>query len=222
MKTTTFARYMIAVMALVCIATTTQAAPYVPPSVVPGSNYHLVFISQGTRDGTSSLILDYNNFVQTEATANPVLTGTNVGVNYRAIASTTVTDAFANVPITAPVYNFNGDLIAIDSADMWDGILANAIVYDQFAFAGFPDVWSGGDQFGAAVLGSEMGSSNPRTGLANLSDLNWINNSVTLDTTLASVYGLSEQLTAVPEPSTFALAALGMLSLSRVRRKRRR
>ncbi len=222
MKRTTFARLLLTATLLTCIAATAHAAPYVPPSVTPGSSYHLVFISQGTRDGTSSLIGDYNNFVQTEASLNPSLTGTNVGVSYKAIASTTAVSALANAPITAPVYNFNGDLIATGSADMWDGTLVNAILYTQFASVGFPDVWSGTDQFGAAVVGSEMGSSSPRTGLANFASLRWIDDTVSNDFIPASIYGLSEPLTAAPEPSTFALVALGVLSLGMMRQKRHR
>lgn len=214
MRNATLARLMIASIALSCVATAAQAGPYVPPSLAPGSTYHLVFISQGTRDGTSSLIADYNNFVQAEAALNLALTGTNVGVVYKAIASTTAIDANVNVLISAPVYNFNGDLIATSLADFWDGTLANAILYDQFAAAGFPDVWSGSDQSGTAVVGSEMGSANPRTGLANLGNSRWIDDTVNNDFIPASLYGVSQQLTVVPEPSTALLLGLGLVVMT--------
>jgi len=151
---------------LLCAARCASAAPLVPPGVAPGSPYHLAFVTSGTRDATNSNIADYNAFVNAQAANNPALTGTNMGVNYFAIGSTTSVDANANAVVSAPVYNLNGDLLATGFADMWDGSLNNPIRYDEFGTPGFPDVWTGTQASGVAFAGQELGADPARTGLA--------------------------------------------------------
>ena len=40
----------------------------VPPGLAPGAQYRLVFMTDGTRDATSTDINDYNTFVTNQAT----------------------------------------------------------------------------------------------------------------------------------------------------------
>lgn len=227
MTRTMVSRCAFAALLLPFSAAEVAAAPYVPPGLTPGSTYHLVFVSRDARDGISTNITDYNNFVQAQAALNPTLTGTNMGVTYRAIASTATDSALSNAPISAPVYNFNGQLVANNSIDMWNGTLANAIFYDQFANTGFPDVWSGTDQNGNPVGGSEMGTANPHTGLANLSTSRWIDDSNSPQNVPAALYALSQELTfpfqssVTPEPSTMVLCAIGLVALCARRSPRR-
>lgn len=201
-----------------------QAAPYVPPSLSPGDSYHLVFISDGLHDATSGVISTYNNFVQSQAALNPVLTGTNVGVTYKAIASTTAIDANANAVVSAPVYNFNGDKIADNFADMWDGNIDNPIAYNQFVATVFPpDIWTGSQPSGIASVGAELGQANPRTGRSDLADSRWVDEIFSNSTFNSRFYGLSQQLTVpVPEPSSFILAMCGLLSVVYVTWRNRR
>ncbi len=198
-------------------------ATYVPPSLSPGDTYHLVFITDGTRDATATTVTPYNTFVQTEAALNPSLTGTNVGVTYRAIVSTTALDANANAPVTAPVFNLNGDKIADNFADMWDGTIDNPIDYNQYAATIFPpDIWTGSQTGGQAFVGAEMGAANPRTGRADLADGRWIDEIIATNTYLSRFYGLSQELTVpVPEPSSLVLAAGALGSLLLLARRRR-
>ncbi len=199
------------------------AAPYVPPTLNPGDKYHLVFITNGARDATSSNISVYNSFVQGEAALNSTLTGTNVGVIYKAIASTTAIDASSNAPVTAPVYNFNGDKIADTFADMWDGTIDNPIAYTQFVTTVFPpDIWTGTQTSGLAFTGNELGQANPRTGRSDLADGRWIDEIVSNAAFSSRFYGLSQELTVpVPEPSTLTLAILAVVGVLLAVRQRR-
>ena len=47
------------------------------------------------------------------------------------------------IPITAPVYNTNGDLVATGHTDMWDGNISAPIQYDEFGNVQSGEVWSG-------------------------------------------------------------------------------
>jgi hypothetical protein len=211
--------------AVLCLASVVLAAPYVPPGLTAGDPYHLVFVTRDTRDAASTLIGDYDAFVQGQAALNPVLTGTNVGVQYGVIGSTAAADAFSHASVAAPVYNFNGDKVADNAADLWDGTLDNAILYDQFVNFGFPDVYTGTDSAGAIAVGSALGDPSPRTGLASVTTALWIDDSNVGQTTPYSFYALSEPLAApgdsggVPEPATALLVCVGLLWVSRHARR---
>jgi len=221
MKTLTLMSCLLATVAVSCVASISQAAPFVPPSLAPGSPYQLVFVTSGTRDASSTLIADYNTFVNNQAAQNPSLTGTNMGVQYFAIGSTTTVNANVNAAVTAPVYNFNGDKVADSFADLWDGSLDNGIAYDEFAnFASFPDMWTGTTTSGIGFVGNELGSTSPRSGFAFSSAPNWISDGIGPAAANFAFYGLSQQLTTpVPEPSTWLLAIIGSAAVLVVRRK---
>ena len=105
----------------------------VPADLNPGDPYHLVFVTQGMRDGTSAAIADYDAFVNAEAALNPSVTGT--GVQWYAIASTASVSArdHAVVGANVPVYLLDGTTkIADGYADIWDGSIDSTIDVDQF------------------------------------------------------------------------------------------
>ena len=141
-----------------------DAAPFLPTSVTPGSPYHLMFVTQDGRDAASANIADYNAFVNAQAALNPTLTGADVGVTYFAVGSTGAIDARANALVTAPVYNFNDQKIADSFTDIWDGALDAPVAFDQFVAGGFPDMFTGSDNAGFAILGSELGAASPGRG----------------------------------------------------------
>lgn len=213
--------FSIPLVAAMCASTMCQAAPFVPSGLTPGSSYHLVFVTSSARDATSGQIGDYNTFVNNQAALNPTLTGTNTGVQYFAIASTTTVDANVNAAVTAPVYNFNGDKVADSYADLWDGTLDNAIQYDAFGnFASFPDIWTGTTTAGVGLAGSELGTASPHSGIAFAANSLWISDAVSPAATNMAMYGLSQELTVpVPEPSTWALAIVGGAAMLLVRRR---
>lgn len=213
--------FLLAIVAVSCMANVSEAAPFVPAGVAPGGTYQLVFVTSGARDSTSTLIADYNTYVNNQAAQNPVLTGTNMGVQYFAIGSTTTVNANANAAVTGPVYNFNGDKVADNFADMWDGSLDNAIRYDEFAsLATFPDLWTGTTTAGIGFVGNELGTSSPRAGIAFASTSIWISDAIGPSSVDFAFYGLSQTLTApVPEPSTL-IALIGSAAVLLFRRNR--
>ena len=87
------------------------------PDLPPGSIYHLAFVTNGGRDATSDQISDYDAFVNANADANPDL----AGINWLSLGSTPTVDAIDHVPISGPIYRLDGELLANDQADLWDG-----------------------------------------------------------------------------------------------------
>src|SRR5215471_8873092 len=72
-----------------------RAAPItVPPSLSPGDQYRLVFVTSTRRTATSSSIGDYNLFVTNAANTVPELAA--LGTTWTAIASTATVDARDN------------------------------------------------------------------------------------------------------------------------------
>jgi hypothetical protein len=86
-----------ALLLAVPIASTMPAtllADFVPPvGRPPGSQYQLIFVTQGTRDATSSNIADYNTFVNAEASLNPLLPQ---GIGWHVVAFTSAITAQTN------------------------------------------------------------------------------------------------------------------------------
>ncbi len=198
----------------------TNAGPVVPAGLNPGDPYHLVFVTDGGLDATSSFISDYNDFVNDEAGLNPSLTGTDTGVQWFAIGSTPTTDARDNAVVgtNVPVFLLDGSTVVADGfADMWDGDLDAAISLSQFGTPLARNVWTGSDSSGFSLsFLHELGGFDPLAGHGNSSssDDGWIE-LTTADRFLdRSFFALSEQLIApVPEPSTFALAGVGAVAL---------
>jgi hypothetical protein len=90
-------------LATLATAGAAQAAlVIVPADLAPGAQYRLVFVTDGTRDATSSDINDYNTFVTNQVTGSPLATalttaGFNLGtITWKAIGSTSATSAKVN------------------------------------------------------------------------------------------------------------------------------
>ena len=125
-------------------ATRLVAAVFVPAGLNPGDVYQLAFVTTGTTTATSAVIQDYNAFVNAQAALNPALTGTNMGVTWSAIGSTTTVNAQTNALVQAPVYLLNSTQIATGFADFWDGSLLAPINIDQFGqSSGATFAWTG-------------------------------------------------------------------------------
>ncbi len=134
---------------LVFSATHARAGVTLPTGLAPGSRYEIAFVTHDGSTATSSSIVDYNNFVMSEANLNPTLQ--NLGVSWNAIASTGNT-ANSNAPFnpTIPVYNTLGQCVADASMPLYGGKLHYPIDYDQYgnviqALPGYDDpyVWTG-------------------------------------------------------------------------------
>ena len=121
LSNTSYRTRVLAIAALFLAPAAACADIVVPAGLSPGDTYHLAFVTHGTTNATSYNIDDYNSFVQAQTALNPSLTGTHMGVVYKAIGSTIEKAANVNALVSGPVYLLNGTKIVDDFADMWDG-----------------------------------------------------------------------------------------------------
>ena len=115
------------------VATTTATVAEVPGtwSLAPtglntGDAFRLLFLSSTKRNATSTDIADYNTFVQGRAAAGHTdIRAYSAG--FRAVGCTASTDAIDNTgtatstATSVPIYWLNGNRVADDNADFYDG-----------------------------------------------------------------------------------------------------
>lgn len=191
--------------------------PVVPAGLSPGDKYHLVFVTDGTIDALSSNIDDYNDFVQSEAELNPSLTGTDVGVQWSALASTPGVNARDNAVVGAntPVFLLDGTTKLADGFnDFWDQFLLAPVDIDQYNQQ-VPTtlVWTGSMANGMGSATFELGGSGQATvqGSTQFSNTFWFFNSSSDPNNEAPLYALSQELTVpVPEPTAMITFAIGI------------
>ena len=212
------------------------------PSLTPGSQYRLVFVTSSTRSATATNILDYNIFVNNAAHASTALNTalttagfTPSAINWTAIASTATTSAIVNTATQAtdtsrPIYGLDGTQVALSYSDLWT--LGAEISLDETGNSTFPNVssvWSGTLEDGSTGIG--LGSVFPLVSNYGIAPyFEWINTQVGMppssNADLLRLYGISDPLTvptpaaATPEPSSlFGFIALGGLMLGGAVRK---
>jgi hypothetical protein len=206
-----------------------------PSGLSPGDQFRFVFLTVATTQATSGDINYYNTFVTNDAInqaggiGNSVVYGSAV-LTWTAIASTNDIAAITNIgSFDVPVYLGSGTLITpSDTATgLWSGSLLspiNEFLTDPFFFD--TAVWTGtlpnGSNAGSFTLGSGSGFGS-LPGFSNKSNSEWVATGATPSTFSNNMYGISQVLTAVPEPSTCASLLAGLACggyLVRRRRKR--
>jgi hypothetical protein len=212
-----------AVAALVPLAA--SAAPItVPTGLSPGEQYRLAFLTSTTRDASSTSIADYNAFVTNVAGTVPELVA--LGTTWAVIGSTnpvsardnTATNPLVDGPGVA-IYLLNDTLLVDDYADLWDSTIDNPLDVNEL---GTPHpsnvvVWTGTLTNGASAS-SHLGQAAVIYGVSDHTDHFWSSGGQLVNATPRPFYAISGILT-VPEPSTAALLALGVL-VSVVARRR--
>ena len=224
------------VLATLATASAAQAAlVVVPPGLAVGAQYRLVFVTDGIRDATSTNIDDYNNFVTNEVTGSPLATAltaagfTPSAITWKAIGSTASVSAKVNTGTDGsqpdvPIYLIDGNPVANNNADLWDGSIIRPIdrtqndTSDPFSF-----IWSGSSSNGEALMSNLLGDPlSVAGGFTSQSSNGWIDDQTAIDpVNLRSMYALSGVLTkpsgggiTVPEPSSLlGLITLGGLML---------
>lgn len=196
-----------------------------------GDTYRLVFVSSAFIPAVSSTdISTYNTFIQ--GLANAAGLGS---VSWNAIASTASDDARDNtgtnptVSTGEAIFKMNGTTaIANNYADLWNGTIASGINLDEngaahrtdTAWGAFGATFTGTNTDGTGTSTLQLGSGgNSTIGLATEVTGHWINranNNISQGDYL--MYGMSDVLTVIPEPSTALLGGLGLLALLRRRR----
>jgi hypothetical protein len=225
-------------VAISSLVASAAAGPIVPTGLTPGDKYYLAFVTRDGRNATSTNIADYNSFAQAQAALNPSLTGTDVGVTWKALGSTASVSALTNLGLGEfPIYLLDGTTKIADGAtDLWDGSLDNALDLTQFLVSPFASVFTGTNANGTAAgtggswaLGTTtvtnvFGDNDlwVSVGLSFQTNSNWLNSSgISQPNGNRPFYAFSQQLTApVPEPGTLALGTLGAIGLLLVARRR--
>jgi len=242
----------VALAATLGTASAAQAAlVVVPPDLAVGDQYRLVFVTEGKRDATSTDIDDYNTFVTSQVRLS-ILPGTTdtalyqalnaAGIDpntitWKAIGSTASVDARDNTGTNptlstgVPIYLIDGNRVANNNADLWDGSIQTAInrTPDDLQFNEL--VWTGSNNNGTAENGRLGGGSlgQVRYGLASSITAEWITMYDSDRFSISRLYGISSVLTVptpavtVPEPtSLLGFITLGGLMLGGAVRKARK
>lgn len=193
------------------VATTRAFASIVSPDLPVGSQYQLIFVTQGKLPATSADISTYNQFVDDQAALDPLLPHTT----WHAVASVPGVDARVNAPsFGLPVYNTQAILVSPADPDLYKwsaGAVLNPILYDQFGspYDGGPGtispVWTGTDG-GVGRPGLALGEGSfAGPGSAKFTGTSWIADGQTSSSTPLPLYALSDPITIVPEPESIAI-----------------
>lgn len=216
-----------------------------PPGVFGGQQFRIIFVTPNKTDATSSNISDYDDFVNSEAAG---ATYNGIVINWEALASTNTVNARDHVGQTGTaVYLADGTKVANSdttaAGGIWSagGLLAQPDQdLDGNSYAGL--VWTGTSGIGTTYetipvpgdpsvkwgLGSPglNGNNKSETGVlpGTIGGYNWLSipAGVQLNTDLYQIYGISEVLTAVPEPSSLLMSGIGLIAVGVVTRMRRR
>jgi hypothetical protein len=210
-----------------------HAAPVlVPPSLSPGSPYHLVFVSSTRSTASLGGIAGADLLVQTLADTAGI--GVTQGITWQAVLSDSTTNAISRFNPSAPIYDLQGNRVAVSGPALWNTAsvaLENPILFDETGVTGtFIEVWTGTTAAGTLQQAdSNWATANSNdsatSGIAGSTTSTWMEGLPTSELVQQSIYAVSSQLiapaTSAPEPTTCTLAILGLLSLGMMRRRRR-
>lgn len=228
-------RRIVCVAALLCLATgmggrgEAGVLLQTPAGLNPGDSFRFVFVSDGTRNATSTNIADYDGYVNAQAGG---ATYDGVVVNWLAIASTGAVDAIDHIGQAAvPVYLSDGTLATTSTtpAGLWSGAILHAINLDLAGnpVSPFDFVWTGTNPFGTG-LGGPLGASRPQTGSTTDTNGAWVSSGTSPGGDIRRLYGISSVLivprsgASAPEPSALVMLATGLAAGWTCRNPRRR
>jgi hypothetical protein len=224
-------------LATLGISSAAQAAILLP-SLTPGSQYRLVFVTSGTSLATSTNIADYNQFVNNAAQAstdlNTALTTAGLtpsAINWTAIGSTATVNARLNtatraIDTSVPIYRVDGAQVATGNSDLWDGSIINAINQTQNGNDLNLPVWTGTSATGQPIANGSLGFNSSfstlgvRVGRSLRTDGSWVSsNAGCLPGELPCVlkasrplYGISSIVTVLPTATTTTPEPSSLLS----------
>lgn len=221
-------------------ATVSAQVVTVPTGLNPGDKYRLVFVTDGKRDATSTVMsgeFGYNTFVTTEAATNATLVA--LGTTWTAIASTKTVNARDNTLTTGGqgvrIYNLSGNLVASNYGDLWDGTITSPINVTQSGVIFASSVWTGTNSNGSSAsnTNNELGTTvvpnggfypQVRIGWANATNSTWISSTNQNSVAARPLYAMSGELTySVPEPNSLGLGlVLALAGVAWCNRRRKR
>ena len=186
------------------------------PAAIPvGDSFRLLFVTTQTTTATSAEIATYNTLVQTSAGGGHSAIQT-FNSEFRALISTATVDANVNTATTGigvPIYWLNGDKVADNYTDFYDGDWDSVTATDRsggtftFADTRFSNIWTGSASDGTKVSSSTLSPTTPigteggvhRTG--TLSENDEIEGFRATVSSPYPLYALSPILTVVPPPT---------------------
>ncbi len=160
-------------------------------STEPAEPYHLIFVTSEVFEisgdgsfppaaGTISGLAGADWQVNAAAHAAGLLPNWNgIDIIYKALLSDSGSSARDRLAISSQIFNTAGELVASDSADLWDGSIENPIAFDEFGLAVTSNVvWTGsvpsGDFTSEACDDWADDGSSGGTGDASMTNALWI------------------------------------------------
>ena len=197
------------------IAQVSQGALFVP-DLAPGSKYHLTFLT----DNTTSAVLDslefYDGFVNDDADSNADLKDIDWFALVTAVdAEGETVDAVTHVAIKGPVYRIDGQRVAQNSSDVFNGSIEVPINVTPDGQKNVDsNVWTGSGSNGKATTckdigggswGCAMGFADPdgqtMGGVTNATNKDWITGNEMSWTRKNPIYAVSMVLTVPDAPN---------------------
>ena len=216
-------------VAFLTIAAHLEASIITVPNLPPGSQYRLVFVTDGTYSAQSPDISTYNIDVTNEANVIPQLA--LLGATWTVIASTELTSASSNIGAsTGGIYRLDGTLVANGTTGLFSGSLLSPIDITSTGGPATGFVWTGTNTDGTANLypmGGVAPANATTTGFPTHSDDQWVFSTFHRGSSqLLPLYAISSELTVptpTPEPrSSFEIAVgIGLLLITLQRCSRR-
>lgn len=109
----------------------------VPHGVKPGETFYIVFVTAANDIGTFTSAKDLNRIANSEADTSNSKGTDDPSIEWKAMFSHSdgtvqTSNLFSRTDL--PIYNLNGDKVADDAEDMFDGELDAAIAYEQSGY----------------------------------------------------------------------------------------
>ncbi|MYB44430.1 MAG: fibronectin type III domain-containing protein, partial [Acidimicrobiia bacterium] len=178
----------------------------IPDGLEEGDQFRLLFVTSGTRNAQSSDIADYNTFVQSAANSNNVdATIRGMSGEFRAVISTSAVHARDNTAThpnaDIPIYWLDGDKVADDYADFYDGSWDSLEGKSQRGQDNKQQrIWTGTQPNGTRHS-NYAGSGSVRYGSLALSNPSVLSHSQSTSNAQRNLYALSPVLTVGTPPT---------------------
>jgi hypothetical protein len=203
-----------------------------PPGLAAGSQFRIIYVTESDTMATSPKIDFYDTFVNNDATQKSAggYFYTGKKLTFSAIASTPTITAIAHIGVTnSPVFTLIGTKVAnTDSTaagGLWSGTLLSPIGNEN---ATNPFVWTGTTDDGGAGSFGVLGNGAEEMSTLGIIDAvsgGWVEIDDDFNDMEYGMYGISQVLTVVPEPSSLWMITVGLgaaISYSSGRRRRHR